>query len=101
MTHSDDAPDTRPSVERLEATHSFPGTYRIKAIGRTDDGFADRAVAEARAELPGPDAVEFRLLPTPGGRHVSVTLELRVETAEEVRAVYGRLLRLEGLVLLL
>ena len=31
--------DHRPSVELLESIHFFPGVYKIKAIGVTDDDF--------------------------------------------------------------
>lgn len=96
-----DPADPRPSVELLESTHAFPGAYRIKVIGRSDDDFADRAVLEARAVLASAEAVTYSLRPTPQGRHVAVTLELSVESAEQVRSVYSRLMRLEGLVLLL
>jgi putative lipoic acid-binding regulatory protein len=96
-----DLADPRPSIELLESTHEFPGAYRIKVIGRSDDDFADRVVLEARAALASAEAVTYSLRPTPQGRHVAVTLVLTVESAKQVRLVYSRLMRLEGLVLLL
>ena len=55
------------------------------------------AVAE---ELPAPDDVSHSLRSTPDGRHVSVTLQLSVQTAHQVRAIYARLQEVEGLALL-
>ncbi len=89
-----------PSVEMLEAGHQFPGPYMFKVIGRTDNGFAARAVAAVRDELAYAVDPPFRTRETPGGRHVSVTLELTMQTAEQVRDVYRRLLKLSGLVIL-
>jgi putative lipoic acid-binding regulatory protein len=92
--------DHRPSLELLESTHLFPGTYQIRAIGRTDDDFADRVVAAVAAELAAPGDLDHSTRATPGGRHVAVTLDLTVQTAGQVRAIYEAIQALEGLVLL-
>jgi putative lipoic acid-binding regulatory protein len=89
-----------PSIEMLEAGHHFPGPYMFKVIGRSDNGFVARTVAAVRDELLAEVDPPFRTRETPGGRHVSVTLELTMETAEQVLSVYRRLLKLTGLVLL-
>ena len=47
------AMDHRPSVELLESTHSFPGEYKIKAIGSADDDFESRVVEAVSALLAG------------------------------------------------
>jgi putative lipoic acid-binding regulatory protein len=89
-----------PSIELLEAGHHFPGPYMFKVIGKSDNGFVARTVAAVReAMLAGVDP-PFRVKETPNGRHVAVTLELRMQTAEQVLRVYRRLLQLAGLVLL-
>ena len=44
-----------PSIELLENTHTFPGPYMFKVIGRVENGFAARVVAAVREEL----AAEF------------------------------------------
>lgn len=93
--------DPRPSIELLEATHSFPGMYQIRVIGRADDDFAGRVVTAALSELAGPSELEHTVRQTPGGRHVAVTLDLTVQTAEQVRAIYASLQELHGLTLLL
>jgi putative lipoic acid-binding regulatory protein len=89
-----------PSVELLESAHRFPGPYMFKVIGSTDNGFLARTVAAVREEVAAPVDPPFRCKHTPGGRHVAITLELTMQTAEQVRDVYRRLLKLTGLILL-
>ncbi len=45
--------------------------------------------------------VDHALLETKAGRHVSVTLDISVTSAEQVRAIYAELGEVEGLMLLL
>jgi putative lipoic acid-binding regulatory protein len=89
-----------PSIDLLEAAHRFPGPYMFKAIGRSENGFVARAVAAARQGMEADFDPPFSVRETPGGRHVAVTLEPVVRTPEEVLAVYRRLMKLSGLVLL-
>jgi hypothetical protein len=89
-----------PAIALLEAGHQFPGPYMFKVIGRSENGFVARTVAAVRDEVAAPVDPPYRVRATPGGRHVSVTLEFRVETAEQVLAVYSRLQKLVGLVML-
>jgi putative lipoic acid-binding regulatory protein len=89
-----------PSVELLEANHRFPGPYMFKVIGKSDDGFVSRTVAAVRDELAASVDPPYSVRKTPGGRHVSVTLELRMSSAEQVQAVYRRLIQLTGLLIL-
>jgi len=89
-----------PSIELLENNHVFPGPYMFKVIGRVEDGFAARVVAAVREELAAEFDPPFRMRETAGGRHISITLEPRVETARQVLAVYRRVRKLAGLVVL-
>jgi uncharacterized protein len=92
--------DNRPSIELLESTHLFPGTYQIRAIGRSADDFAGRVIAAVVDELAAPSDLDHSIRTTPGGRHVAVTLDITVQTASQVRAIYATIQTLEGLVLL-
>jgi putative lipoic acid-binding regulatory protein len=92
--------DTRPSLELLESTHFFPGSYQIKAIGSAADDFAGRVVTAVQEELPAPSDLEYSLRSTQGGRHVAVTLDITVQTADQVRTIYARLQEVEGLTIL-
>lgn len=93
--------DHRPAADLLESVHSFPGTYQIKAVGRSDDDFAGRVVSAVREELAVPGDLDYSVRTTPGGRHVSVTLDVTVQRAEQVRAIYSRIQQIDGLTLLL
>ena len=92
--------DHRPSVELLESTHVFPGVYRMKAIGRSDDDFEGRVVAAVVSLLAAESDLDYSVRSTPGGRHVAVTLDVSVQTAEQVRSIYAEVRELEGLTLL-
>jgi putative lipoic acid-binding regulatory protein len=92
--------DHRPSLELLESTHVFPGVYQIKAIGNAADAFENRVVEAVIAELASPSELDYSVRSTPGGRHISVTLEITVQHADQVRSIYARLRDLEGLTLL-
>ncbi len=89
-----------PPVELLESTHQFPGPYMFKAIGSSADGFAARVVAAVRDALAAEVDPPFQMRETPGGRHVSVTLTPTVQSAHQVLAVYQRVQKVSGLVLL-
>ena len=90
-----------PPVELLERTHRFPGPYMFKVIGRVEDGFLARVVAAVRDELGQTADPPFRFRHTPGGRHVSITLEPVVQGGRQVLAIYSRLQQTRGLVLCL
>jgi putative lipoic acid-binding regulatory protein len=92
--------DHRPSEELLESTHPFPGVYQIKAIGNASNDFEARVVEAVVAVLPVPSDLDYSVRSTPGGRHVALTLEISVQTAEQVRTIYARLRELDGITLL-
>jgi uncharacterized protein len=93
-------PDHRPSVELLESTHPFPGVYTIKAIGRSEDEFERRVVEAVVAHLAAASDLDYSVRSTPGGRHIALTLEISVQTAEQVRSIYADVRDLKGLTLL-
>jgi len=92
--------DHRPSIELLESIHLFPGVYKIKAIGRADDAFASRVVEAVYSQLAAPSDLDYSIRTTPGGRHIALTLDISVQTAEQVRAIYAEIREVEGLTLL-
>lgn len=93
--------DHIPSAELLESVHPFPGTYQIKAIGASDADFAGRVLSAVQEELASPSEVDCSTRSTRGGRHVALTLDITVQSAEQVRAIYARIREVEGLALLL
>lgn len=90
-----------PPIELLESRHSFPCPYTIKVIGKAGDNFLARIIAAVRDELGLDVDPPMKLKTTAGGRHVSITLEPVVETAQQVLALYSRLSQTTGLVMLL
>ena len=92
--------DHRPSEDLLETSHVFPGIYQIKVIGIASDAFESRVIETVVSELAASSDLDYSVRTTPGGRHVALTLEISVQTAEQVRTLYARLRELEGLTLL-
>ena len=92
--------DNLPSQELLESHHAFPGVYQIKAIGSTEGNFPERVVSAVLQEVAGPSEVDYSVRHTSGGRHAAVTLDINVQSAEQVRAIYARIHEVEGLTML-
>jgi len=93
-------PDHVPSEELLESSHSFPGVYQIKVIGIASNEFERRVVAVVVDALAVASDLDYSVRTTPGGRHMSLTLEVNVQSAEQVRSIYARIRELEGVTLL-
>ena len=90
-----------PSIEALEARHSFPCDYMFKVIGKSEDGFVARVVTAVRDELQIEEDPPYSFRQTKGGVHVSVTLEPNMESAQQVLAIYSRISQMSGLIMLL
>jgi uncharacterized protein len=84
----------------LDKTHAFPCPYLFKIIGKADQGFLARVLGVVREELLIEVDPPFRVREAVGGRHLSVTLEPMVQSAQQVIAIYRRLGVLDGLVML-
>lgn len=91
--------DNLPSIDLLNNTHRFPCAFIFKAIGLVEKDFAVRLVAAVRDELAHDVDPPFSTRSTPSGKHVSVTIEPTVQSAEEVIAVYRRIRGVTGLVM--
>jgi putative lipoic acid-binding regulatory protein len=89
------------TIELLESYHRFPCSYTFKAIGKVENGFIARVVAAVRDELAFAADPPYHVRQSSGGRHVSVTLEPRMDSAQRVLDVYRRLRNISGVVLLL
>ena len=89
-----------PSIELLESTHSFPCEYMFKAIGKDDHTFAGRVMDAVREETAEDHEPALRFRRTTSGRHICVTIEPRVRDAQQILAIYERMYRLDGLVML-
>ncbi len=88
------------SLELLNSTHTFPCSFEFKVIGSAHDDFV-RLVLEAVVAITSDTSPPHSTRTTPGGRHVSVSVEPVVQQAEHVLEIYERLKDLEGVVMLL
>jgi putative lipoic acid-binding regulatory protein len=73
----------------------------FKVIGRVENGFMARVVAAVREELAEEVDPPYKVRGTAGGRHVSITLEPQIQSARQVLAVYRRIQKMPGLVMLM
>jgi putative lipoic acid-binding regulatory protein len=92
---------SHPPKDLLEQTHSFPGRFMFKAIGRAHDDFAIRVVAAVRQTLEQDFDAPYELRESSGGRHIAVTIEPWVESSNQVIAIYAAIRALDGLVMLM
>jgi len=90
-----------PPAELLDATHDFPCRFTFKVIGRDESDFPGRTLHAVREVLELAGDPETSARRTANGKHVAVTIELEIDSAEQVLQVYARLQRLDGLELLL
>lgn len=93
--------DGLPNLELLESTHTFPCRYTFKAIGESNDHFVGRVLAAVKTRLDESAEPSFSCRKTSGGRHVCVTIEPDVQTAQHVLEIYAELVSVDGLVMLL
>jgi len=89
-----------PSKELLEATHSFPCVFTYKVIGLTDSHFESELIKLFTAELSDPRGRHSKRL-SKDSKHVAITLEIPVGSADHVIALYSELINLPGLALVL
>lgn len=89
------------SLALLNETHDFPTFMMFKIIGKNVDGFSGRVVACVRETLQLESDPHFRSRTTSGERHISITVEPEVPTAEMVLEIYDQLRQVDGVVMLL
>lgn len=89
-----------PPLELLKATHTFPGAYTFKVIGENQNSFPHRVVEATLMAVPDCEP-KHTIRETDSGKHMAVTLEVRVESAEKIIRIYEQLVKLSGTVLVL
>ncbi|NBX92297.1 MAG: DUF493 domain-containing protein [Proteobacteria bacterium] len=90
-----------PPLELLKATHRFPGNYTFKVIGENENNLAARVVETAYMAAGPHSQPRHTVRETDSGKHIAVTLEVTVETAELVVRIYEQLVNLKGVILVL
>jgi len=72
----------------------------LNACGSSGSSGCVHVVEAVVSELATPSELDHTVRVTPGGRHVSLTLEMTVQSAEQVRSIYARIREVKGLTLL-
>lgn len=88
--------DRETILESLRAVHDFPGEFLFKAIGPNTEVFIAQVV-QSVIILAGPQSapnIDTRV--SAQGNHVSVTVTVVMESAENVLEVYALLRAVEG-----
>ena len=88
--------DRETLLKRLNDVHAFPGEYVFKVIGTNSPEFVTRSV-QATVNVLGSSAnPDVSTRSSSGGKHLSVTLTVDVDQAEDVLDVYALLQEMEG-----
>lgn len=90
-----------PPKELIESNHRFPGNYTFKVIGTSENDFLNRVLDSVRKTLNRPAEPPHSKRMTENGRHMAITLELTLESSDQVIQVYQALTQVPGLVMLL
>lgn len=93
--------ETKDPIELLNEVHQFPCQFTIKAIGKTENDFPARILETTRKTLGIDFDPPYSTRETAHGRHVSVTIEPTLQSAEETLELYRQLQETDGLVMLL
>lgn len=89
------------SLALLEAQHEFPGPFMFKVIGYHREDFLMRVLQVFRVCQQTSEDPPYRTRETASGRHIAVTVEPEVGSANEVLEIYAEIRRIEGVVMVL
>lgn len=84
-----------PPIELLESTHDFPCRYTFKAFGAHGEALVESTRRAAAGVAGSEDHVTYTYRASSGGKHACVTLDVYVQTAHQVHAVYVELQSLD------
>jgi len=90
-----------PTLASLEATHEFPCHYTLKAIGANTDAFEAEATRIAGEVSGYPESLRVSRRLSGKGNHRAITLEVYVQSAHQVQALYTALFQVDGLKMML
>ena len=90
-----------PSLELLQSTHKFPGKYTFKVIGDSQTLIPADLMADIQKALGLAEPPKYEHRHSAGGKHIAITVEMQVPSAEAVHTVYHRLLANPGVRLVL
>jgi putative lipoic acid-binding regulatory protein len=86
-----------PDLELIKTMHSFPGAFTFKVIGDFREDFLADTLNQVVAAVSSERSFTHSVRNSAAGNHIAVSLSVQVETADEVHAIYQKLLGLTGL----
>lgn len=84
MTKDLHTPDNESLIE-------FPCDYKLKAMGRNSDGFADIVFEIACKYAPDTSKDTIQITPSKGDRFISVNVTIYATCIEQIHGIYGDL----------
>lgn len=93
--------DRQRSLDLLNQTHSFPTRVMIKVIGVNENSLVASVIEVVRLESSDDEIPPHQIREAKGGRHISITLEPQLTSAECVLEIYARLQSLDGVLMLM
>ena len=88
-------------MQLIEDTHDFPGPYMLKVIGRTDGTFEADVLAVTRDVLKLAGEPTHSKKNTPNGKHISLTLDVVVESVEQLEQLFTRIKEVDDVVMMI
>ena len=79
------------AFDRLEPLLEFPTDFPLNVMGRRVDGFAQTVTGIVRSHVPTFEAARADLKPSSGGNWLSVTVVPRLDSREQLEALYREL----------
>lgn len=90
MTQSDSPPEGKPAAQ-TESALTFPCTFPIKIMGRTQDGFAQAVCDVVRKHAADFDPAALEMRSSKEGNWLSVTATVNARSREQLDNLYREL----------
>ena len=86
-----------PTIESLEAVHTFPCWFTIKAIGANTEVFVGAVKDAVSIVTLDPTRLKTKSRKSSTGKHISMTLEVFVTDASQVQQLYAQIKEIDAL----
>ena len=83
--------DMNDAFDRIEKLLEFPADFPIKIIGQRHDDFAQVIAELVHQHVPQFDPATLIIKPSSQGRFLSLTVSVRVDSREQLQALYQAL----------
>ena len=86
-----------PTIESLEAVHTFPCWFTIKAIGINTDVFTVAVRDAVSIVMLDPNRLKIKARESSTGKHISMSLDVYVDNAGQVQQLYAQIKEIDAL----